>query len=180
MGQGVMNAANFVMQNSPEKDEEETTESLFDRRIRLEKEEEGRPPRERRRSSSMQKAQDRRQMMFEDADMESVLREAKEDMFLKGEAPLIATTTTQLGTMGVGIQLSLDKATKELVVVSPIDGTPASRAGVLSKDVIVTIDGTPTKGMSTEDAVKLIRGPEGSEVVLGLRRGNQILAIPYL
>ena len=105
LGQGVMNAANFVMQNSPEKDEEETTESLFDRRIRLEKEEEGRPPRARRRSSSMQKAQDRRQMMFEDADMESVLREAKEDMFLKGEAPLIATTTTQLGTMGVGIQL---------------------------------------------------------------------------
>ena len=74
--------------------------------------------------------------------------------------------------MGVGIQLSLDKETKELVVVSPIEGTPASRAGVLSKDVIVSIDGTSTKDMSTEDAVKLIRGPEGTEVVLGLRRGD--------
>ena len=80
--------------------------------------------------------------------------------------------------MGVGIQLSLDKATKELVVVSPIEGTPASRAGVLSKDVIVSIDGQSTKGMSTEDAVKLIRGPEGSEVVLGLRRGSELLDIP--
>ena len=80
--------------------------------------------------------------------------------------------------MGVGIQLSLDKATKELVVVSPIEGTPASRAGVLSKDVIVTIDGRSTKGMSTEDAVKLIRGPEGSEVVLGLRRGGEIIDFP--
>jgi carboxyl-terminal processing protease len=80
--------------------------------------------------------------------------------------------------MGVGIQLSLDKATKELVVVSPIEGTPASRAGVLSKDVIVTIDGKSTKGMSTEDAVKLIRGPEGSEVVLGLRRGGDIIDFP--
>ena len=80
--------------------------------------------------------------------------------------------------MGVGIQLSLDKATKELVVVSPIEGTPASRAGVLSKDVIVTIDGRSTKGMSTEDAVKLIRGPEGSEVVLGLRRGGAIIDFP--
>lgn len=80
--------------------------------------------------------------------------------------------------MGVGIQLSLDKATKELVVVSPIEGTPASRAGVLSKDVIVSIDGQSTKGMSTEDAVKLIRGPEGSEVVLGLRRGRELLDIP--
>ena len=80
--------------------------------------------------------------------------------------------------MGVGIQLSLDKATKELVVVSPIEGTPASRAGVLSKDVIVTIDGRSTTGMSTEDAVKLIRGPEGSEVVLGLRRGGDIIDFP--
>ncbi|MDA7437170.1 S41 family peptidase [Synechococcus sp. AH-601-P06] len=80
--------------------------------------------------------------------------------------------------MGVGIQLSLDKATKELVVVSPIEGTPASRAGVLSKDVIVTIDGRSTKGMSTEDAVKLIRGPEGTEVVLGLRRGGDIIDFP--
>ena len=80
--------------------------------------------------------------------------------------------------MGVGIQLSLDKATKELVVVSPIEGTPASRAGVLSKDVIVSIDGDSTKGMSTEDAVKLIRGPEGSDVILGLRRGDQVLDVP--
>ena len=80
--------------------------------------------------------------------------------------------------MGVGIQLSLDTKTKELVVVSPIEGTPASRAGVLSKDVIVSIDGKSTKGMSTEDAVKLIRGPEGSDVVLGLRRGDQVLDVP--
>ena len=80
--------------------------------------------------------------------------------------------------MGVGIQLSLDKKTNELVVVSPIEGTPASRAGVLSKDVIVSIDGVSTKGMSTEDAVKLIRGPEGSDVVLGLRRGDQVLDVP--
>ena len=80
--------------------------------------------------------------------------------------------------MGVGIQLSLDKATKELVVVSPIEGTPASRAGVLSKDVIVSIDGKSTEGMSTEDAVKLIRGPEGSAVILGLRRGDQLIDVP--
>ena len=77
--------------------------------------------------------------------------------------------------MGVGIQLSL---TKELVVVSPIEGTPASRAGVQPKDVIVSIDGASTKGMTTEDAVKLIRGPEGTDVVLGLRRQGQVLDVP--
>ena len=80
--------------------------------------------------------------------------------------------------MGVGIQISLDKVTKELIVVSPIEGTPASRAGVLSKDVIVSIDGKSTKGMTTEDAVKLIRGPEGTKVILGLRRKGDVLKIP--
>ena len=74
---------------------------------------------------------------------------------------------------GVGIQLSLDKETKELVVVSPIDGSPASRAGVQPKDVITAIDGKSTKGMSTEDAVKLIRGQAGTAVKLMLRRKGQ-------
>ena len=80
--------------------------------------------------------------------------------------------------MGVGIQISLDKDTKNLIVVSPIEGTPASRAGVQSKDIIVTVDGKSTKGMTTEDAVKLIRGPEGTKVILGLRRKGDVLTIP--
>ena len=76
---------------------------------------------------------------------------------------------------GVGIQLSLKKDTKELLVVSPIEGTPASRAGILPKDVIISIDGKSTKGMSTQDAVKLIRGKEGTKVTLGLRRKGNII-----
>jgi len=79
---------------------------------------------------------------------------------------------------GVGIQLSLDKDTKELVVVSPIEGSPASRAGVMPKDVITAIDGKSTRGMTTEDAVKLIRGQEGSRVTLTLRRKAQVLEVP--
>jgi carboxyl-terminal processing protease len=78
---------------------------------------------------------------------------------------------------GVGIQLSLDKDTKELVVVAPIDGSPASRAGVLPKDVITAIDGKSTKGMSTEDAVRLIRGQEGTRVTLTIRRRSQVLDV---
>jgi carboxyl-terminal processing protease len=81
---------------------------------------------------------------------------------------------------GVGIQLSLDKETKELVVVSPIDGSPASRAGVQPKDVIVTIDGKPTKGMSTEEAVKLIRGKAGTTVKLTLRRKGALIDVPLM
>ena len=79
---------------------------------------------------------------------------------------------------GVGIQLSLDKDTKELVVVSPIEGSPASRAGVQPKDVIISIDGRNTKGMTTEDAVKLIRGKAGTTVKLVLRRKGQNIDVP--
>ncbi len=78
---------------------------------------------------------------------------------------------------GVGIQLSLDKETKNLVVVSPIEGSPASRAGVMPKDVITAIDGKSTKGMSTEDAVKLIRGQAGTPVILNLSRKGQSLEV---
>jgi len=74
---------------------------------------------------------------------------------------------------GVGIQLSIDKQTKDLVVISPLDGSPASRAGVMPKDVIIAIDSQPTKGMSTEDAVKLIRGQAGTSVNLTLKRNGQ-------
>ncbi|MGC6483747.1 MAG: S41 family peptidase [Synechococcus sp.] len=82
--------------------------------------------------------------------------------------------------MGVGIQISLEKDSKEIVVISPIEGTPASRAGVQPKDVIVSIDGKSTQGMTTEDAVKLIRGKEGTEVILGLRRKGTVLAVPLV
>ncbi|CAK6692489.1 S41 family peptidase [Synechococcus sp. CCY9201] len=81
---------------------------------------------------------------------------------------------------GVGIQLSIDKETKELIVVSPIDGSPASRAGVQPKDVITAIDGKTTKGMTTEDAVKLIRGQAGSKVNLTLRRKGQLIEVPLM
>ena len=79
---------------------------------------------------------------------------------------------------GVGIQITLDKDTKDIVVVSPIEGTPASKAGVQPKDVIVSVDGKSTKGMTTEDAVKLIRGKEGTEVTLGLRRKGAVVMVP--
>ena len=82
---------------------------------------------------------------------------------------------------GVGIQLSLDKDTKRLVVVSPIDGSPASRAGVQPKDVITAIDGKSTRGMTTEDAVKLIRGAVGTKVTLELSRASgQVVSVDLI
>lgn len=74
---------------------------------------------------------------------------------------------------GVGIQLTKDEKTDQLVVVSPIEDTPAFAAGILSKDVIIKIDNKPTQGMGVEDAVKLIRGKPGTSVTLTIKRSNQ-------
>lgn len=79
---------------------------------------------------------------------------------------------------GVGIQLAKDQETKQLVVIAPIEATPAYRAGILSKDVIVKIDGKSTKGMEVDDAVKLIRGKPGTKVVLTIKRGNRNIDYP--
>ena len=76
---------------------------------------------------------------------------------------------------GVGIQLSQDEETDELVVVSPIEDTPAFEAGILSKDVIIKIDGQSTEGMDVNDAVQLIRGPVNSQITLTIRRGEEEL-----
>lgn len=73
---------------------------------------------------------------------------------------------------GVGIQIAKDKDTEEVVVIAPIEDTPAAEAGIIAKDVIMAVDETPTEGMELNDVVNLIRGKRGSEVVLTIRRGE--------
>jgi carboxyl-terminal processing protease len=77
--------------------------------------------------------------------------------------------------VGVGIQLTQDPKTKKLVVVSPIEDTPAAKAGIISKDVITRIDGKSTKGMDVNKAVSLIRGKEGTTVILTIKQGAQTI-----
>jgi carboxyl-terminal processing protease len=77
--------------------------------------------------------------------------------------------------IGVGIQLTQDPKTKQLVVVSPIEDTPAAKAGIISKDVIIKIDDKSTKGMDVNKAVSLIRGQENTSVILTIKQGNQII-----
>jgi carboxyl-terminal processing protease len=74
---------------------------------------------------------------------------------------------------GVGIQLSQDEKTKQLIVISPIEDTPAFKAGILAKDIIIKIDGKSTEGMDTNEAVQLIRGPINSEVTLTILRDKK-------
>jgi len=74
---------------------------------------------------------------------------------------------------GVGIQIIKDKESDELVIVSPIEGTPAFDAGIKARDKILSIDDIPTGGMNIEDAVKLIRGQRGTKVKLEILRGSK-------
>lgn len=69
---------------------------------------------------------------------------------------------------GVGIQIG--KREKVLTVISPMENSPAKRAGILSGDKIIMIDDTDTEGLSMDDAAKLIRGERGSEVKLSIQR----------
>jgi carboxyl-terminal processing protease len=76
---------------------------------------------------------------------------------------------------GVGIQLTQDEQTKKLVVISPIEDTPAFKAGIQSKDIITKIDGKSTEGMDTNQAVNLIRGQVNTEVTLTVLRNSKEL-----
>ncbi|MBC1238124.1 peptidase S41 [Nostoc linckia z18] len=74
---------------------------------------------------------------------------------------------------GIGITISQDEKTKQLVVIAPIEDTPAFKAGILAKDIILKIDNKSTKGMDTNQAVSLIRGEAGTQVILTIQRNGQ-------
>ena len=72
---------------------------------------------------------------------------------------------------GVGIEITMKDDV--LTVVSPIEGTPAFRAGVRAGDQIIKINGESTKDMTLMDAVRLIRGEKGTTVILTLFREGE-------
>jgi len=74
---------------------------------------------------------------------------------------------------GVGIQIVKDKESDDLIIISPIEDTPAFDAGIKARDKILSIDDISTEGMNIEEAVKLIRGQRGTKVKLEILRGSQ-------
>jgi carboxyl-terminal processing protease len=71
---------------------------------------------------------------------------------------------------GLGIEVNEDKGI--IKVVSPIDDTPAARAGIKPGDIITALDGKTLIGMSLNDAVDRMRGPPNSKIVLTIKRQN--------
>jgi len=77
-------------------------------------------------------------------------------------------TETRGSFGGIGFEITIRD--KVLTVVAPIEDTPASRAGIQSGDMILRIDGKSTKDMTLMDAVKLMRGPQGTPVTITVMR----------
>ena len=76
---------------------------------------------------------------------------------------------------GIGAQMGLN-ANKQLIIVSPLTGFPADKAGLQAQDIITSINKQSTTGMNVDVAVSKIRGPENTYVTLNvLRDGNQEL-----
>jgi carboxyl-terminal processing protease len=69
---------------------------------------------------------------------------------------------------GLGIEIGAEDGLVK--VVSPIEDTPAQKAGIKSGDLIIKIDDTPVRGLSLNDAVKRMRGKPGSKVTLTIAR----------
>jgi hypothetical protein len=71
---------------------------------------------------------------------------------------------------GLGLDVAIEDS---LVKVSPIDGAPAARAGVMAGDVVTRLDGTPLQGLRLDQALDKMRGPSGSKAELTITREGQ-------
>lgn len=85
------------------------------------------------------------------------LKREQEDMFLG-----------YFGGLGVIISVKDD----QIIIISPIEDTPAYKAGIKAGDKIMEIDGKSTEGMGLDDAVNILRGEKGTEVTIGIKREN--------
>tara|TARA_A100001234_G_scaffold76399_1_gene67595 strand:- start:1083 stop:2222 length:1140 start_codon:yes stop_codon:yes gene_type:complete len=84
-------------------------------------------------------------------------------------------TSGQFG--GLGIEVTMEAGVVK--VISPIDDTPASRAGIKAGDYIVKIENTQVQGKSLNEAVDLMRGPVGSSIELTVRRRGEKKALIF-
>jgi carboxyl-terminal processing protease len=78
-------------------------------------------------------------------------------------------TTGEFGGLGMEITTKNNLVT----VVSPIDDTPAAKAGILADDIIMQVDGKSVKGLPLDGVVAKLRGPPGSKVTLGIQRAKK-------
>lgn len=88
--------------------------------------------------------------------------------FLDPEAFADETQSISGTLFGIGVQIGVKD--DKLMVIAPIENTPADKAGLKANDVILEINHKSAKGMSVKDAADLIRGPKGTTVTLLIKR----------
>ena len=81
------------------------------------------------------------------------------------------TSSIKGSLQGIGIQIGLKDG--NLVVIAPIEGSPADKAGILTDDLILEIDGISTKGITIDKAADKIRGNSGTQVTLLVKRKDE-------
>lgn len=94
--------------------------------------------------------------------------------YLNEEAFTSLQEATEGAFGGLGIEIE-DRANKEIEIISPIEDSPAAKAGIRPGDVIVKVDGMAVTEMPLAEVVKKLRGEPGSSIVLTVRRGEEIL-----
>lgn len=73
---------------------------------------------------------------------------------------------------GIGIQVQMDQRVRRLMVMTPLPGTPAYKAGIKSGDLIMEIEGKSSEGVTLEEAVKLLQGKPGTDVSIGVQHAG--------
>ena len=121
-------------------------------------------------------------MYVEDVDFESLVETAIVNMleemdphsvYIPAEDLQAADEPLNGNFEGVGIQFNIFKDT--IMVVSPISGGPSEKLGIMAGDRIVTVDGELVAGIgvTNKDVQRLLKGPKGTMVTVGIQRGNE-------
>jgi len=79
------------------------------------------------------------------------------------------------GTL-IGIGVYIEEENKMIKVISPIEGSPADKAGLKSGDLIFDVDGTDVRTITFEEGIDLIKGKEGTTVNITIKRGDDIIS----
>jgi carboxyl-terminal processing protease len=77
---------------------------------------------------------------------------------------------------GIGASISMNKD-RQILIVAPMDNSPAMKAGIRANDIILAVDGKSTEGMTVQQTVSIVRGPIGSKVKLLILHENENTAV---
>src|SRR3990172_5956292 len=111
-----------------------------------------------------------------EAAIKALVRSLEEDQYIEYyTAQEYEDFSSNLNGNLEGIGAYIEEKDNKIIIVSPIEGSPAAKAGLLPEDIITHIDDNPTDGMSLQEAVNHIRGTKGTQVKLTILRGSKTM-----